>query len=79
MPTRHRMAYRGVHSGALLLIHCLVGCLHGDAALCVLLCGAELPVGGLVCWLALGAISRHALDLQVVGVEGLNLCLALPV
>ena len=73
------MAYRGVGGGALVLIHCLVGCLHSGAALCVLHCGAELPVRSLVRWLALGGVAGAALGLHLGGVGGLHLCLALPV
>ena len=73
------MAYIGVGGGALVLIHCLVGCLHGGAALCVLHCGAELPVRSLVCWLALGGVPGGALGLHLCGVGGLHLCLALSV
>ena len=73
------MAYRGVGGGALVLIHCLVGCLHSGAALCVLHCGAELPVRSLVRWLALGGVAGGALGLHLCGVGGLHLCLALPV
>merc|ERR1711970_1008521 len=73
------MAYIGVGGGALVLIHCLVGCLHSGAALCVLYCGAELPVCSLVCWLAPGGVPGGALGLHLCGVGGLHLCLALPV
>ena len=73
------MANIGVHGGALVLIHCLVGGLHGGAALRVLHCGAELPVCSLVHWLAPGGIPRAALCLHLGGVRGLQLSLALPV
>ena len=68
-----------IHGGALVLINCLVGCLHCCAALCVLHGGAELSVGSLVCWLALGGIARGALCLHLGSVGGLDLCLALTV
>ena len=69
------------YSGVLLLIHCLVGCLHSGATLCVLYCGAEaeLSIASLVCWLALAYVPRHALDLHPGGVGSLHLSLALPV
>ena len=57
-----------IHGGALVLVHCLVGCLHCGAALRVLHGGAELPVGSLVCWLALSGIPRGALGLHLGGV-----------
>jgi len=68
-----------IHSGALLLVHCLVGSLHICATLCVFHSGAVLPVGCLVGRLAFCGIARGALGLHLGGVRGLVLRLALPV
>ena len=68
-----------IGGGALLLVHGLAAAGHGDSTLIVLHRGAELPIGGLILRLALGAIPWAALGLQLRRVAGLHVCLALSV
>ena len=54
-----------IHGGALIIINCLVCCLHCGPALGVFHSGAELSVGCLVGRLALGGVARGALCLHL--------------